>query len=1714
MTTPDSLFAYYTGCPFGNNTECLIYAYCNEPEINASAPFGFQITGCSLLACPGIPQGDQITSITQFQTGCYVNETGITIYAITGGWYAIPSDGGTIGMQQFFESAFLRYFVTWYVEFQRTFFMGDAYAFAGNVPDCGPFALFRRCPCNTSLVDYDVPYQLPPTDPMFNQPEGPPQFYTCTAGVSSCLCNNAAINVNNLAPANSVGILVENAPDTLRRFRMINNRLQQYTVGISVMQVTHSLVANSSIVVPSRDDLQGIARLIGQQDNEFNSCPIPFLQGSYGSLYSQTCTLEIAVVGPDQPCPITLTTEREADCIVDDRATSDLPGFGVTIFSNIQDAISICTSPRPQVYVLVRANDVSSYYEESLEFAELNKQLTLYSLDGAVVVGEHSITTNADNMTFIGITFIHPQSNQKPLFDIVRAPDDHKDKNVNQLTFENCEFRGGGCRKCGIFETKRLNNLNMSYCRITSWDFFVIKLTDANNFYFSNNVLDETSGRVILVKYAESFYVEQNLLYNCRGQKSISGSVIISLTATDRNACDTAVPGRLCIFRQNIQQVPNITRLTPLYKDGCFYFSGGLVQPSQIYDNACVIAQNGITFVKVPAISPTQLPYVMGLNPLIKPSLMQHRTDRQFRKFQGSDFVLRSTTSSSFSSGGRSFFFSNTVETDFDTFPFLVTEDPPICTANNNYDQRYGFAFGPGLGWPRMGYALFSNATIGIAACTDRSMFASVMNASLVQPGYTLYVTSTDGSRVSPNVLNFQRDGQIFGLDVVAACCQGPDWRPAIMGVGHQLQAAYHNFSNLELSMPWAPGPFNMVTARPTDYTSEEITRNPEPLGLIIPAETIITNCIFNGRNIIPGQQGYVWDTLVGQPIPPKFFKAKTTKVPPYTQSMMWVLDTVARDFPAFSDTETAGDNSNYLSVGWPYFGVFRVQAINRINTNTNVTFRNFTSINADFDAIEVYFFNNQTLAQCFFYNCSGRAYGNRQCIQLLGNDLSALLINSRKVNATQLFLDSPSQLQVHNITQLNTAEVLYPTDNAASNPGFVTFLVLNGWPTTSNLCVIGGQTDGLYAALRYELMENTTIIQCNELPFFIAPTFPDRARFLRAICVPANLTFWRGVAHDLGFGAPSTDSQGNTIWCDSSAVDQCCPLVNPDQCYVTQNGFLLNASNPWLHRFVFATICEAIQFCEATHRLITVIGSADPFGTGDTSPKIYTEVINCQVPLVWPGANATGPLIIQATANVTLRASGHKLDTQCIRTSFMGFTFENPGPNPSAGGAPTWNQPLAPAMCNLSFTGNRWTVINNWPHIYGLVGTGFTINSNLFRGFIGSSTLLPPDTYPRNAVIVFGTCLEYNVTIVGNRFEKFLGNGLHLQNVSQYWVQSNTFKTVGGMDDTYPVPDTSTVFVSDCAAPSLGTLPTTFKNNHVSTTQTAVATLGKMATCWVDSVRRDLKPYKITLNVCVGLDFGLRLNNLLPYNPPSDDPKRILRQYAINYGNVRSVGNKHVGPLNKQFDIVASNPYEDDQMIATPDASFYTKLWCTNGCPQSPWILVGTILAVIALLVLLCLLACLVTSCCTPAHYRERYRVWRSNAADYTRRLHMANVLAESPDITKQVARIDAQLAARREAALGHPIARQLRTAWQRLTTPIGHAAYRPLWTTRAAASQPPMAEAEAVAPGQYDDGGDVQTISVDAGETVSAYADDRPLLPVGRGRGRASFRDENSEF
>ena len=1538
--------AFYQNCALADQFgTCDLYGGCTTLTYNATANL-YTLGGCDLLNCTE-PSLEAPTQVAQF-AACVVAATGQSLDTVDGGWVFQANGDADI----FDEPLWL-----WWLRNRveppcETMFEVGPNDFAPLAPACSPHAYFRRCPCCPTTGDYTVPADADPDAP------GTDTFYSCADGVSSCRCNQDAIDASNPAPNGTVSWWIANAPDSLGTLRIVDNRGQQHEASWVVEQLTRAKLAANTIVVPHRDDERGICRLLLRNDNEFTNGEVhDCFQGNPGGPYTTTCD----VVDADPlrpPCPLTLTREDGADCFVDDRATEDLPGFGTTIFNVIQDAVEQngCDS------IYVRFNTRSSYFEESIDFDKGNKDLVLWSLEGAIIVGQYTIQTNTDNITFVGLRLIHPAENRRPLFDVDR----NDDSNLNFVTILNSQIDGSGCRKCGIFDTKRLNDFTMNFTAVDDFEFFALKLDDAERVVLAHNTITDTVGRAFLIKYQEGFVIDSNALVETRGGNDLKGAAIFSLTAKEDDACDRRDVRHQCLFRNNVQSV-NITQVTPRFQDVCFYFARGLVNFPDIYDNTCRLAENGMILLKTDLITSGQATALMMLNPLMRPSLFQIRDEDNplyDRRTVGTDYVFRGTTSFVTPGGEDGFLYSDNVETDYDTFPFNVPIADIRCGANRNWDARFAFGDDADVAATattgRMGVERFSNVSIGVEFCQDRRETRPVLGGDLV-PAFILYVRSFNGSRLTPEEITMQRDGWLIGDDT-DACCRAPEHRPAIVGTGHRVLTRLFNMTLLTLAMPleprvapamWSSGPLEYDTA---------VTASRKETTELIPAELCFFELEFDGRFILPPVEMWAADFLVGELQDPRIFRPQTNRLPPFTESFFMMEDSVMRRFPSFS-TRAAPGGGDFVNVQgrYPFVDGMRLTYVNRLNTSSVAHLDNNTFADMDKSGLHVFYANNQTIANSRFFNCSGRARGNEACVRLEGNDVSLLTGPSTPdFDARAVFESTPARMFFLNNTGLMTEDVLFEFDDRRAQRGYVSHFWIDAWPNTTDYCVINGTSDGLPIGLRQSQTANFTLpLNC---PFYepTAPVFPDFARFLRAQCEAGDLENLQGTVHDLAYGEGSTDLFAETVWCDSTLPNfVCCPLVAPDQCWVVQTPELLLPTNPWLGLYVFDSLNTAIEDCAAQLRIITVVGSGDPFGTGDTTPKVYTEVIDTTVPLT--SVNGTdGPMLIRAGAGVTWRSTGNRLDTQCVFTTLQAFDFEHDGAVATA----IWDQQWGTGTdaCNLRFKGNDWNVTVDERAMEVVVGDNFTIVDNEFTGNNVSGT--------RRGVELRGngSCTEAPVIVASSEFRDFTGFGLDVRDVGTYEVRNNMFDFVGGRDFITQIP--YSVYASVCTAPPLATPTVVFDNNRVRTVQTATAAVGCMATCWLGNVPLDDKTIEITNNDCRGLEFGIRFENM-PDTSPAGDPKEQLRNFALVQNNIRSQGFK-VPPLDQRFDLVRGPPADDASLKSDPEAEDNVGRWCTDGCPVDQEALIDAIIALLAVCLLILLALCCVTGGCTPSQYRD----------------------------------------------------------------------------------------------------------------------------------------------
>lgn len=1546
---------FYNLCTDFNTDDCIIFTDCDSIKLGAFGGAANIFTGCTRLNCtspnnePPMFQADFLScspyivnNVTTLDNETYIISDGV------GG--AFVFEEGLVSTIEFNPyQIFLEIGSDCFSVFDRP-------SIASLVSECQDFPYFRVCPC-TENGTYTVPMQFGDMAPGGNLSDipiggGNPEevldtFYFCTDRVASCRCDEAAIIASNPPPNGTVGIHIVRIPETMNRISLVDNRVVDYQYGWIQERTTFGQIRSNTIAIPDYDDNRGVIREIAKNDNEFiTGGTWDFVFNEIGSPYQEVCNCQD--VSPYACCPQKFTREEDFDCLVDDRANEELPGFGSTIFNTVTDALNDCKGRT----VVIRSNVASGYFEEDIEITNNQKNFYIAStvLNPSIIIGSHRVDTNAKNITLRGIEFVHSAENNKPLFDIRK--DDNSD--LREMTILNCILDGSGCRKCGVFDTKRLSNLVINYTAIVDWSFFALKLKDIDKLVMSGNVVDECEGKCFFIKFTGGYWIERMSLVRVRGGEDLKGAALISLTAKDDDLCDPNDPDpvRRCLLRDIVQHV-NVT--DPDYRDIGIYMAKGSIIPENFYDIWIRKARNGFVGLKLNNVDASNLrTKVMMLNPGIRVSLFQDRVSRSNRRNVGTDYVLRGVAESIIFDG-LSFEFTNNVETDFDASPgFVVPVNPIVCQSNPVWTLQTGM--GPGLTFPRMGLDLFANASLMVEYCEDRRRITSFNpdvdfdedTMSSDTPAFIGYVRSFNGTRLVPEKITFLRSGWLIGDDT-GSKCRSPNFRPGIIGLGQRVLAYNWNITNLEFFMPNLALPrLPLWSSGLLDYPDDTLSGVSNQLEIVVPENIIVDRCVFSGRGILPLEQAYAMDFFIGRVFEESILKAEDNELPPFTNSRVIIRDSFFQDWAAFTQDDQGG--FEFVNEEFPFTGGGRFQYRNRLNSDTIFNMTNTTMREMDYSGLQVYHANHQSVNDSFFYNCSGRAFGNFACVFMVGNNVYDILEPSRIRNNTLVYLETPIETYFDRNTHLNTWDLLYRRDDRLGQPSYVSAYHFDGHPNSSlAFCIRNSTAFGLTNGLRLENVENQTFINCPT--FNPAVFFPDRARFLRTLCIEGGLELLSGFNHWLTDGPGSTDAFWEGRYCDNA----CCFLVPPEECFVTTTPDLLSPDNPWfgdgdgVDDYVFSSISDCIVGCSAEKRVCNIIGREDPFEF-DFSRKDYIEVISATVPPI-SVSGVSGPMRIIGYAGSTVIGIGHSIVTNGVRTTFETVRFEHTG-----GTAAIWEQTTTASDADgLRFIGCvfRSTGVVTELSMDILIGDPFELRSNIFEG--GSQINAVRITTP-------GDCLQYP-EIHKNVFNDVLGAALVLTD-SPGRINDNEFDNVGGQDLITSTPY-GVYFAPNC--PEDPSRKNEFKRNELVTMQTAVAAVGRMAAFWLDFNGEDDGYMRVQENSAEGMEIGIRFENMLD-DSPSDDLKLQLRFFAQTEGNIRAQGTWH--------DLVRGSPADDIDIDTDPDDSANFGRFCDNGCPNNRLIIAILLATLFGLLMIccLCLCCCLLTRRSSASLYSSSY--------------------------------------------------------------------------------------------------------------------------------------------
>jgi hypothetical protein len=594
---------------------------------------------------------------------------------------------------------------------------------------CSDTGLFYECTCSSqNATALDIYW--------------PSASYVCDSDEQAfCSCDSRVIASLYAASNNTVAYYIAHLADTLSNVQIIDNRAQQIGVGMLLDRVSYELISDFSIALPLPRDNQSLPREVARNDNEF-------LQGTLHDIVHYPPPPPVRFVGDtldlscqawcDDLCPQVLVDPEEFACIVDKEATEDMPGFGITVFENITDALERtkvgggCRTDHPVLGRIKTLNVRFSeqYYDETVVIADDANDLFVASFDNALISGSaHTLDGRANTVTLRGLDFIHALENKRAFFNIING-------DLKRFHVSNCRFFGEQVRSGGLTEGRRVDKYELYYNSFENNEAYAVRLLNTKQVYFQHNSIVNCVGRCLYLEFLESARVDHNLFYNVRGGADFKEAAIVTLRARNALACRNSeastidlgvvtinVPARRhrCSLSHNVQHVDVFAED---FRDQCFWIDRGYWNAVDMLRNTCLKAQYGITLTNVPlwstsgsqSASDTQggtLEWYSINNPQTRPTLFRADSDR----YVGYDYRLRGAAPQASTSGSSTYFFRS-YNKDTRNFADLAARlaarptpqsyefeinalwfaDVLQCEVNNNYDDcSMRWDFGPPL---------------------------------------------------------------------------------------------------------------------------------------------------------------------------------------------------------------------------------------------------------------------------------------------------------------------------------------------------------------------------------------------------------------------------------------------------------------------------------------------------------------------------------------------------------------------------------------------------------------------------------------------------------------------------------------------------------------------------------------------------------------------------------------------------------------------------------------------------------------------------------------------------------------------------------------------------------------------------------------------------------------------------------------------------------
>ena len=988
------------------------------------------------------------------------------------------------------------------VAFNQTLYYQDYYCQSQKEQDPSGYAQYG---CRAPIVNSITTSFIMETFPFIGGVSSCGANYTCqnfTYTTCSCELNQVADCISTYEPgAYTAAYYIGHIADNTSVVDLTNNRAQQLPFGWLMDMTSEQIILNTTVEVPELSDESTRLREIYAQTNYLVTGTVhDFVYGQEGTAsnivpYRLHC---------DGGCPQTYQNVEDFTCIVD--ASTPVPKVNRT-FQAIQDALndSNCDS--------ILVNNYENFYSEQLTFNSHNKILA--SLTGACVLGYgHIIDTN--ELTLRGMCFLHPGDQAQSLFETK--------KKMDYLYILNGYIDGGGVRGGGVLgigDKHEIGDLVINHTTIQYWNYAAIVLNNVDYVWMAHNLFYNCFGRSVDIKYNYVFRFHDNALVQVRGVSNLHGVPMIRFTANSDDACsntnETSYGGFGCIFFNNIQ---NTDVTDDDIKDVGFSIVGGLIQPSEIFDNCIVKANIGFQLRQLQAITAFTVPMLIRNNPLIRPNFFTTTIkpkdvyDWNYDEYIDSDIyglqIPYVTLKCDFPCNYQSINYS-------------------VCTVNPNFD--IGYLGIPGQNVAPFGYQNITSYGLGLFHNASQAlMFCGIVRLnpytkSIERP---IYFTGNNGGSMFRDTLAINQTGVSFygvllsdEINVNPVCFP----RSQIFGDGFQILA--DNFTTV-----------NMTYVRDFDSMSYALSMFYTQPNIIPVFNANFTNNTFNGGSLSGYSDTRIIDLKLGYDT--ATYSADNSiqggKIAPFIAHLprrsATIVNNTFMGFVSYSEvlSDSNGEPYNVSVSDFPFVDPIYIQDLNEdVKTECHVKVDYNTFIDFDRRPADIRYCMNVSFSFNMLIDVGGRCPGNAAGVYIQANRETSLWNSS---------------VYLLNNTMYQRKPILYDTTNSQVNPGYYSSITLRGYAEDGIMCIYNNNISGGAIGLRIVGSNNTAILSCINQTID-PPQFYDNQDVLRQIFFyNKNLT---GYIHWLVIGEVYQDYFQNTIYCDDGCIPE-----NPGACNVS----------------------------------------------------------------------------------------------------------------------------------------------------------------------------------------------------------------------------------------------------------------------------------------------------------------------------------------------------------------------------------------------------------------------------------------------------------------------------------------------------------------------------------------------------------------------------------